>query len=47
MVRCITFVSLLMLTRDYRECSRYSRASVGTPELKPLNTQLFVSQALA
>ena len=27
-----------MLTRDYRECSRYSRSSVGTPELKISNT---------
>ena len=27
-----------MLTRDYRECSRYSRSSVGTPELKMSNT---------
>ena len=27
-----------MLTRDYRECSRYSRCSVGTPELKMSNT---------
>ena len=28
----------VMLTRDYRECSRYSRSSVGTPELKMSNT---------
>ena len=27
-----------MLTRDYRECSCYSRSSVGTPELKMSNT---------
>ena len=27
-----------MLTRDYRECSRFSRSSVGTPELKKSNT---------
>ena len=27
-----------MLTRDYRECSRYSRSSVGTPKLKMSNT---------
>ena len=27
-------VDFAMLTRDYRECSRYSRSSVGTPELK-------------
>ena len=27
-----------MLTRDYRECSRYSLSSVGTPELKMSNT---------
>ena len=26
-----------MLTRDYRECSRYSRSSVGTPKLKMSN----------
>ena len=26
-----------MLTRDYRECSRDSRSSVGTPELKMAN----------
>ena len=26
-----------MLTRDYRECSRYSRSSVGIPELKISN----------
>ena len=26
-----------MLTRDYRECSRYSCSSVGTPELKISN----------
>ena len=27
-------VDFAMLTRDYGECSRYSRSSVGTPELK-------------
>ena len=27
-------LNFAMLTRDYRECSRYSRSSVGTPELK-------------
>ena len=32
------FVDFAMLTHDYRECSRYSRSSVGTPELKVLNT---------
>ena len=26
-----------MLTCDYRECSRYPRSSVGTPELKMSN----------
>ena len=26
-----------MLTRDYRECSRYFRSSVGTPKLKMSN----------
>ena len=26
-----------MLTRDYRECSRYSRSSVGNPDLKMSN----------
>ena len=26
-----------MLTRDYRECSRYLRSSVDTPELKMSN----------
>ena len=26
-----------MLTCDYRECSRYLRSSVGTPELKMSN----------
>ena len=26
-----------MLTRDYRECSHYSRSSVGIPELKMSN----------
>ena len=27
-----------MLTRDHRECSRYSRSSAGAPELKMSNT---------
>ena len=27
-----------MLTRDYRECSRYLRSPVGNPDLKNLNT---------
>ena len=27
-----------MLTRDYRECSRYPHSLVGTPELKMSNT---------
>ena len=30
----LAFVEFAMLTRDYRESSRYSRSSVGTPELK-------------
>ena len=34
MVQSIVFVDFAMLTRDYRECSRYSRISVGTPELQ-------------
>ena len=38
MVQSITFVDFAMLTRDYRECSRYLRISVGTPELQFLNT---------
>ena len=31
-------VDFAMLTRDHRECSRYSRSSVGTPKLKMSNT---------
>ena len=27
-------VDFAMLTRDYRECSRYSRSSVRNPDLK-------------
>ena len=27
-----------MLTRDYRECSHYSRSSAGAPKLKMSNT---------
>ena len=38
MVQSITFVDFAMLTHDYRECSRYSRISVGTPELQLSNT---------
>ena len=38
MVQSIYFVDFAMLTRDYREYSRYSRSSVGTPELKISNT---------
>ena len=33
----LSFVDLSMLTCDYRECSRYSHSSVGTPELKMSN----------
>ena len=36
--KALAFVEFAMLTRDYRESSRYSRSSVGTPELKMLNT---------
>ena len=36
--KALSFVDFAMLTRDYRECSRYSRSSVGTPELKMSNT---------
>ena len=36
--KALSFVDFAMLTRDYRECSRYSHSSVGTPELKVLNT---------
>ena len=36
--KALSFVDFAMLTRDYRECSCYSRSSVGTPELKMLNT---------
>ena len=32
--KALSFVDFAMLTRDHRECSRYSRSSVGTPELK-------------
>ena len=38
MVQGITFVDFAMLTRDYRECSCYSRISVGTPKLQLSNT---------
>ena len=38
MVQSITFVDFAMPTRDYRECSRYSHISVGTPELQLSNT---------
>ena len=38
MVQSITFVGFAMLTCDYRECSRYLRISVGTPELQFSNT---------
>ena len=30
-----------ILTRDCRECSRYSRSSVGTPDLKNVNTFIY------
>ena len=36
--KALSFVDFAMLTRDYRECSRYLRSSVGTPELIMLNT---------
>ena len=36
--KALSFVEFAMLTHDYRECSRYSRSSVGTPELKMSNT---------
>ena len=38
MVQSIIFVDFAMLTHDYRECSRYLRISVGTPELQLSNT---------
>ena len=38
MVQSITFVGFLMLTCDYRECSRYSHIAVGTPKLQFSNT---------
>ena len=38
MVQSATFVDFAMLTRDYRECSRYSRISVSTPKLQLSNT---------
>ena len=28
----LSFVDFAMLTHDYRECSRYSRVTVGTPD---------------
>ena len=34
MVQGITFVDFAVLTCDYRECSHYSRISVGTPKLQ-------------
>ena len=36
--KALSFAESAMLTRDYRECSRYPRSSVGTPELKMSNT---------
>ena len=36
--KALSFVEFAMLTRNYRECSHYSRSSVGTPELKMSNT---------
>ena len=36
--KALSFVDFAMLTRDYREYSRYSRSSVGNPDLKMLNT---------
>ena len=38
MFQSIIFVDFAMVTRDYRECSHYSRISVGTPELQLSNT---------
>ena len=38
MIQSIIFVDFAMLTCDYRECSRYSHISVGTPELQLSNT---------
>ena len=43
--KALSFVDFAMLTRDYQECSRYSRSSVGTPELKMLNTFINVLSA--
>ena len=37
MVQSIILVDFAMLTRDHRECSHYSRISVGTPELQLSN----------
>ena len=37
-LKALSFVDFAMLTHDYRECSRYSRSSFGTPELKMSNT---------
>ena len=33
-----SIIDFAMLTRDHREYSRYSRSSVGNPDLKMLNT---------
>ena len=40
--KALAFVEFAMLTRDYRESSRYSRSSVGTPELKMSNMPINV-----
>ena len=40
--KALSFVEFAMLTRDYRECSHFSRSSVGTPELKMSNTFIYV-----
>ena len=37
MVQGIMFVDFAMLTCDYRECSRYLRISVSTPQLQLSN----------
>ena len=44
-IKALSFLDFAMLTRDYRECSRYSRNSVGTPELEMSNTFVKLFQA--
>ena len=36
--KALPLLIFAMLTHDYRECSRYSRVTVGTPELQLSNT---------